>query len=50
MNTATNSWGMSRATDWDGLDCDDLDAVRVWVSQRLAYLKTVLAAGPLPRV
>ena len=35
---------------WDNFDRDDLAAFQVWALERRAYLKTVLAAAPLPRV
>ena len=35
---------------WENRHTDDLAVLQVWALERRAYLKTVLAAGPLPRV
>lgn len=35
---------------WDNFDRDDHAAFQAWASERRAYLKTVLAAMPLPRL
>ena len=35
---------------WENPHTDDLAVLQAWALERRAYLKTVLAAGPLPRV
>lgn len=35
---------------WENPHTDDLAVLQVWAVERRAYLKTVVAAGPLPRV